>query len=159
MGMRSFALVLLVVCLLGVACRKQQDQKPLPKDSTVPQKHPDELAIVGTWKVVSSELEGAPAPDRAGQVYTFKDNGSAMIWLKELGEIRVGYQLDPSRNPKRIDMKGGNRPGELEYPGIYILDGDTLQLCLTVTGKLRPTSFQTKAGEGTTSHVLKRVEE
>jgi hypothetical protein len=40
--------------------------------------------------------------------------------------------------------------------GIYQLDGDTWKICLKVSGKERPTKFETKAGSELVLATLKR---
>ena len=64
-------------------------------------------------------------------------------------------QLRPDENPKAIDRwgKDGGRPS----PGIYALDGDTLQWCSAGGGSpVRPTAFASQPGSRHSLLVLRR---
>jgi len=69
-------------------------------------------------------------------------------------QIRIGgtyidarVKVNPAKKPKEIDIitllaDGSDRV----IPGIYKLDGDTLEVCLDDSGKKRPTEFKAKGG-------------
>jgi uncharacterized protein (TIGR03067 family) len=58
------------------------------------------------------------------------------------------YKLDPSKNPKEIDITEKGKT----VLGIYAIDGDTLTIC--VNERFRPTEL--RDGPGCTFIVLKR---
>jgi len=62
------------------------------------------------------------------------------------------FTVDVSTKPKTIDI--GDDPKQ-SMVGIYMLDQDSLKLCLSIGGK-RPTEFATKAGDKTNLLILKR---
>jgi uncharacterized protein (TIGR03067 family) len=45
------------------------------------------------------------------------------------------FRVDPSKDPKEIDL---SNPNGVTEPGIYRLDGDRLQLCVNTEGRERP---------------------
>jgi uncharacterized protein (TIGR03067 family) len=70
------------------------------------------------------------------------------------------YKLDEQKKPKTIDITAGGRGGSGKTdnapPGIYELDGDTLQICLGLPGKDRPTELSAKEGAKQTLYTYKR---
>ena len=73
------------------------------------------------------------------------------------GMEKAAYRLDPSREPKTIDLVGviGPRKGTTT-PGIYRLDGDTLEICLDLDGQGRPSAFDTTPGDHDKLMVFRR---
>jgi uncharacterized protein (TIGR03067 family) len=69
----------------------------------------------------------------------------------------VTFKLDPSKNPKQIDMKVVERSMDT-FHGIYELAGDNLKLCCFETNVERPTKFATDPAQKGTQFlfVLKR---
>ncbi len=72
--------------------------------------------------------------------------------------LKAKFTLDPSKKPKTIDYQitAGANSGKTQL-GIYELDGDTVKFCFSTPGQERPAGFATKAGDGCTSSVWKRV--
>ncbi len=67
------------------------------------------------------------------------------------------YAVDPSRNPKEIDMIGTEGDfARKTAQGIYSLEDNTLQICYTMPGKPRPNAFSSPAGSGIYLIVWKR---
>jgi uncharacterized protein (TIGR03067 family) len=64
------------------------------------------------------------------------------------------YEVDPNAKPPTIDLKMEKEGGVAL--GIYSLDGDTLTICWTERGKVRPKDFSSKPGSGFDLFVLKR---
>ena len=74
------------------------------------------------------------------------------------GETRVGYTIDPTTDPKLIDVAiNPGREDERTFEGIYLLTDDELTLCLNldVSRRQRPAAFSTE-GEG--SLIVLRLE-
>jgi hypothetical protein len=63
------------------------------------------------------------------------------------------WRLDPDRTPKEITLTPN--PGAT-WPGIYLLEGDSLKLCLNQGGPARPTRFTTRGGRTLFLYVLDR---
>jgi uncharacterized protein (TIGR03067 family) len=69
------------------------------------------------------------------------------------------YHLDPARSPKTIDLFTLGEPRRTGL-GLYLLEGDTLKLCLSIDPERvgdRPKEFATKAGEMRAILTLKRL--
>ena len=134
--MRVVALSVLVLGLLaGTGVRSQEGGG-------------DKEKIQGTWKIVSFEAFGMkeipPEVLKESRMTITADKISYKLG-GEMGEL--GYKLDPSKQPKAIDLlekKGGK---EIVIPGIYLLDGDNLKLCWDANVGPWPKEFS-KKGEG-----------
>jgi uncharacterized protein (TIGR03067 family) len=59
------------------------------------------------------------------------------------------YTTDPLKIPNQISIVGteGDLAGK-EAQGIYLLHGNTLQICYTMPGRTRPTAFTSPPGSG-----------
>jgi hypothetical protein len=68
-------------------------------------------------------------------------------------------KLDPAKTPKTVDASivRGPQKGEVLL-GIYSLEGDTLKVCLQMSGQERPTEFTAQAGSGRLYLVSKRMQ-
>ena len=64
------------------------------------------------------------------------------------------YKLDPSTNPKSIDLTENGRTKQ----AIYDLVGDTLRICIAESGEQRPTAFDSQPNSANDIVlILKRV--
>jgi uncharacterized protein (TIGR03067 family) len=125
-----------------------------PKTPTAEQ---EAKKLEGTWKVVSSERDGKPDEAAKNAVTTFQAGGKLTVKYADGSGGNGTYTLDPSKDPKAIDLviDFGAHKG-MTFPGIYLLEGDTLKVCRAEPGKDRPTEFATKADSGLMSFVLQR---
>jgi uncharacterized protein (TIGR03067 family) len=91
-----------------------------------PEKKSDAEAIQGVWKITHFEEQGKVEPPEKfkSMVYVFMD-GKATIKVDGKAVVEGKYKLDPSKDPKHIDLKLGDEDG----PGIYKLDGNKLTIC------------------------------
>jgi uncharacterized protein (TIGR03067 family) len=98
--------------------------------------------LEGTWKVVSYHENGGQSV--SDNIYTFKGGE----WQDELGLRMVDFgtytlvNLDTS--PKQIDFVCTK--GESKLKGIFMLDGDSLIVCVG-RGDVRPKVFFTEKGD------------
>jgi uncharacterized protein (TIGR03067 family) len=113
--------------------------------------------IKGAWVVVSLEVDGEKAPEedikKSKMTLDFKDGGKVVSSSEgEKGE-EDEYTV-AAGEPKQINIKEKN--GEMK--GIYVIEGDTLKLCLSKPGSERPKEFKTAANSNTLIMVLKKKE-
>ena len=126
---------------------------------------PDEKAIQGTWKIVSSSLKLCrfPRDENGREVRAAADavhRTTRVIitpeTLKVLGEHVAGeafqYKLNPAARPRMIDLLSGGRAAL----GIYELQGNRLRIC-TDEAPGRPKEFWADLGSSKDLLVLERV--
>jgi uncharacterized protein (TIGR03067 family) len=118
----------------------------------------EEEKLAGTWRVVSVEAGGQAVPQQQfrGLKMTFK--AGKFTAQKGQGDKQEGtYKLDPSKNPKQIDISRKNGPKEgRNQLGIYSLAGNTLKICTFGSDKSRPDSFDTRDRPAATLMTLRR---
>lgn len=130
--------------------------------------HADDQEAVdleGRWKVVALESDGRKATE--AELDAMKDGGWVFQGTKVSFEdlrapaVTSSFKLDPSKEPKRIDLIGLDGPQkDKTMEGIYKLEDGRLTICvrdLASAGKGRPTGFATEAGSGLGLIVLERV--
>ena len=114
--------------------------------------------LQGTWRMDELEINGQQVPEekRKDTILVIKDD-KYIIKIKDK-TYETTFKLDPSKDPKEIDMffpDGPNAPKVSK--GIYRLDGDTFQLCRAqAPGEDRPRDFVTTADSGLFVVVWKR---
>src|SRR6266511_580322 len=78
---------------------------------------------------------------------TVKVTADTIILKDEGKDDPATYKLDPSKNPKEIDLVGKKGPKgqekEQKMYGIYKVEGDNLSLCLSDKAETRPKDFKT----------------
>jgi uncharacterized protein (TIGR03067 family) len=104
--------------------------------------------LEGTWTVTSMNFMGteigplSPTIVIKGDKWVFKSKDGD----KE-GDGNCTCKIDPTKNPKTIDLRG-EEEGKEAVPGIYAIDGDKLWICFAAgeEGKpiKRPEDFETK---------------
>jgi uncharacterized protein (TIGR03067 family) len=104
--------------------------------------------LEGDWKALKSEDDGRES-----------DGGNGILIEKDKMRLKIGDRvvftgtitIDPSAEPKTIDLKYTDGPGVtgMTQRGIYRWDGDKLEICWNPVGKdERPKKFTTKAAPG-----------
>ncbi len=107
----------------------------------------DAKAIQGDWKPVKAELGGQPLPEEVLKTISMKlQDGKYDVSVG--GRPDKGtYTINPSTEPKSISVSGTEGPNKGKvFPAIYELKGDSLKICYDLSGKQRPSTFQTSAG-------------
>lgn len=101
--------------------------------------------LQGEWVMAALEVEGKPVPDEKIQGTTLTIKGDKYIVSVKDKKHEVTITLDPTKNPKHIDMAfpdGTNAPRIGK--GIYKIEDDKFILCRTQsTDGDRPTQFGT----------------
>jgi uncharacterized protein (TIGR03067 family) len=114
--------------------------------------------LKGTWLPSSAMFDGAAAPPEV-----LKDR-AWVIAGNQLAEMNNGRRerkatlvVDAAKEPATLDVaySEGEAKG-LTGRGIWKLEGDTLTVCLAVSGD-RPTQFATKRGDGLALLVFQRA--
>jgi RNA polymerase sigma factor (sigma-70 family) len=126
-------------------------------DKQEPPQAPDAVAkelkaLQGVWEVVGLETDSrkASADDVKGMRWTVKGTRVACTNPGEKSSEGCEIKIDPSKNPKHIDLliKEGPLKGKT-LPGIYKLDQGRLIICVRddkALEKGRPTEFTAEAG-------------
>jgi uncharacterized protein (TIGR03067 family) len=106
--------------------------------------------LQGEWTMVSLETRGRKSTDEAVKGYRLTIRGDR--WEVTRGGAAAGgditFKLDPSKDPKEIDLVTKSRGAESVSRGIYKLEGDTLTLCRTQGTADRPKEFKTTPEAG-----------
>ena len=106
--------------------------------------------LQGEWFMAELEIDGKPVPDEKieGTMLTIK--GDKYIVSVKDKKHEVTITLDPSKDPKAIDMSFSDGTDAPKVgKGIYKIDGDTFVLVRAqATDSERPTSFGTWPNSG-----------
>ncbi len=131
-----------------------------PKDDAVKS---ETAKLQGTWRVLSADRDGTKAPDDEIKKTTLVFKGDKLTAHRTENATKpeekiyeMSYTLDPTKNPKWIDVTytSGERKGESSQ-GIYEFKDDTLRICMS-RGTSRPMDFETKPESQRHLIVLKR---
>jgi RNA polymerase sigma-70 factor (ECF subfamily) len=137
--------IVFLVVLIATAVSAQEAKKELDK-------------FQGQWVGVSREERGKKMPDKFAMQYKLTIQGNR--WTVKDGdgsENDVAIQIDPSKNPKTIDLTFKvDKERTYTFLGIYKLEGDTLTVCLRAAPRGRPKHFETTR-EGGNLEVWKRA--
>jgi uncharacterized protein (TIGR03067 family)/prepilin-type processing-associated H-X9-DG protein len=100
----------------------------------------DRDLIQGTWQPTNVSMPGKDLPKEAkeffAQVRIEMKDGKFSFNFGDMGKEGT-YKIDPSRNPKHIDIT----IDDMKIQGIYEFKGDTLRVCSDEPGKARPDAF------------------
>ena len=136
---------------------------PKEKAKELPAEAKKELKkLEGKWRVVKTleATKESEAKDGEDVFITFKDAEMTMASGDKKETIAI-TAVDGTTDPKCIDLTETRRDKtERTLEGIFKLDGDTLQLAISIPkeGKSRPTGFD-KPPDRTVVMTLKRVKE
>jgi uncharacterized protein (TIGR03067 family) len=114
--------------------------------------------LKGMWSVGKPEYPSQPEkPDGKGArldaVEVLEEGGRSIVHLatvdKKTFRLQVDYRLGPCGTMDIYFAKNSIK-------GIYRLDGDTLRLCLSLSGGPRPERFEAHKGESVVIYTFKR---
>jgi uncharacterized protein (TIGR03067 family) len=116
----------------------------------------DEEKIQGTWSFVSLEKGGQDVNDDFIKEAKVTITGDKVKITAGGKDMEVGYKLDYSKKPKKMDIIITDGGKELIAKGIYSLEGDELKVCFGGPGEKRPTEFKTEGGSSEQLVIMKR---
>lgn len=125
------------------------------KTSKKPSRAPksDEEAILGSWHTVRYEIQGEEKPN---------DEPNKSMFTKKyywMDSMQLVYTLETDKAPKQLTCGFEGGPKNLDMPGIYRLDGDSLIICLAMSDRTpRPTDFTTTKGDDRILIEYKRLQ-
>jgi uncharacterized protein (TIGR03067 family) len=106
------------------------------------EKPKDAPTVVGVWSVESAVKGGRKDSSPPGSTLELTADGKMV--LHEGGkDIPGSYKSDPKKDPPEIDLtiEDPKAGATITLTGIYKLDGDNLQICLSFGGE-RPKTFE-----------------
>jgi uncharacterized protein (TIGR03067 family) len=126
---RRFALICLALAVSGTSARPDD---PAAKAAA---------ELQGCWKLISFEINGQSRDPLGGGEPRWVIKGDKVFYG---GEEALQLVPDPDISPKVIDVKF--RDPDRVYEGIYVIEKDTLKICLNsrADAKERPDAFSTK---------------
>jgi uncharacterized protein (TIGR03067 family) len=105
----------------------------------------DAPKTTGTWIPTSAELGGNKFPDEVLKSIKLVIDGDK--YTVTVGEVtdKGTAKVDSKAKPMSIDILGTDGPNKGKtILGIFELTGDTLKVCYDLSGKARPTAFESK---------------
>jgi uncharacterized protein (TIGR03067 family) len=110
--------------------------------------------LVGEWQMVNAWQEGHALDPR--MVKTGRRVTTATHTTTYFGKqvfLNAAYTIDATAHPKTIDLDNRGK----KQLGIYEVAGDTMKICFGAPGRPRPTDFESRAGDGNTSALWKKL--
>jgi uncharacterized protein (TIGR03067 family) len=143
---RKLILVVASSFLLAAADKKED---PVKKDLA---------KLQGTWTMTALEVDGKPVPEDKLTSSTLTIKGDKYIIKVEDNTYKCTIKLDPSKDPKEIDMTFLDGPNKDKTgKGIYVLEKDTFKICRALDpGKDRPQNLGTWPDTGVFMVTWKR---
>jgi uncharacterized protein (TIGR03067 family) len=106
--------------------------------------------LYGTWVVTSAEFLGRTKllPDNAG-AFVFSKDGKVFIKIRGKTDIEGTFKVVGTKTPGQIDLTAPKEAGQkpMTSKGLYLVDGDTLQLIFVGPEMERPTAFDSKVAQ------------
>lgn len=98
--------------------------------------------LQGTWAVVSADIGGKIPENALKGLKVIIRRETILITEEEREREKTTFTLDPSKEPKAIDLSPREGTKKRGARGIYELEGDNLKLIWRKEGR-RPTEFAT----------------
>ena len=119
----------------------------------------DHSQLQGRWRFTGMQVNGAEVPraQLGPSSITIKDNRFTATGPGTLYEGDM--TLDPRANPKRLSVLMNREADTITLNAIYEVKGDTLRLCLDVTGGPAPNAFTSSKDKPWALQTLQRERE
>jgi uncharacterized protein (TIGR03067 family) len=150
-GLTALVLALFVVTdLSAVADRPEKKKKVDPVEKEIKK-------LQGTWRFTNFEFSGR---QYGAEIGAKLGNPRLVIKGKKLtvqsrGQTTtINLKVNPKKQPKELDAVPLLFGGRGASPGIYVLEGNTLKICLPRLGNQRPANFNTQNGNGNRNYVI-----
>lgn len=119
--------------------------------------------LQGTWQITAMLDDGMLVPEEVVRTryisdlrITFSAQSLSFLVPNSFQPRTILFVLDEKANPKTIDLGGAEKVGG---KGIYLLQGDTLMVCLAEAGvEKRPAEFSAPKASPQLLMTLKRVQ-
>jgi uncharacterized protein (TIGR03067 family) len=122
-------------------------------------RHVEQLrALEGTWEFETLEIDGQTVPPAALGASRLLIDGDRFRMDSPEAEYEGVFNIDVEQSPHHIDIEfvSGPEAGNASC-GLFELSGDTLRICLGLTGVSRPVRFATAASSGHALEKLRRA--
>ncbi len=122
-------------------------------------RHVDQLrALEGAWSFARLEVDGTVMPAAALGASRILIDGDRFRTESPEANYEGVFNINVEADPPEIDIEfvAGPEAGHWNY-GIFRLADDTLEICLDLNGKPRPTAFRTAPGSGRAYETLQRT--
>ena len=113
----------------------------------------DLASLQGEWQCMSAESADWSATETESKAHKLTVKGNKASHLNGAKIEEATIKLNPSENPRTIDMSVLTNPKGAMLLGIYAIENDTLRICIGGFGEKRPTEF--KSGEKTALFLFK----
>lgn len=130
------------LCLLAILCSTYLLSSPARTTADDKDSAPK---TDGVWIPTSGELGGNKFPDEVLKSIKLVIEGEKYTVTVGKTTDKGTVKRDTKTKPMSIDIAGTEGPNkDKTILGIYELSGDTLKVCYDLSGKARPTAFETK---------------
>ncbi len=138
----------LLLGFLALCLQVPDDPQPQPEASPDERKRRSKIELLGLqgkWRIESQVENGQPVPAETLDEQTLTIGGDVFVLRQGEAVLRFGVlKLDPTRDPKRVDIRilGGEEQGT--QFGIYERKGNTVRFCVDTDRSGRPENFDVK---------------
>jgi uncharacterized protein (TIGR03067 family) len=109
--------------------------------------HDKAPSLDGTWVPSSAEIAGKKLPAAAIASWKLVLKDADYTFTSNEPTDKGTVKFDRSAKPMTMDIKGVDGPNKGKtILAIFEVNGDVLKVCYDVSGRKRPTEFQTKKG-------------
>jgi uncharacterized protein (TIGR03067 family) len=113
--------------------------------------------LQGTWEVLTAAAGGEDLSENVGDKDRLVFQGNRVTLHDKFRAREFEIALDPTRDPRSIDLSATERGKTETCLGIYRLEGDRLHFTYAIPGEPRPTDFVSRKGQKSFVFVLKRL--